>query len=304
MPSQDIINGMQCAGVVTSTNDLATQGSVVVQWHLDPTNPSGGGGKKATYRYNATDKDLFLVNPANPRSVPASIPCIPPPAPAEGFIVGDLVRLEAFCTTSSLKQQPAGIFPHLCLTTQQQLGVVIKVTKKLFVEPRGAHSRLFATGEKNPIVAVMDTVTGQTCFYPSSDLRYADGSTPGDDTHLPNAHVVRLQRNAPAACPPHPLLVPGDRVTLASTFAENHQHGWCLGQLSEKKTGVVLLAPPPKSKTAAEQRNVLVAAVDDPTRVYNYRSNWLERVPNLGLHHFGVGDKVQLDYGTAGELSD
>lgn len=60
---------------------------------------------------------------------------------------------------------------------------------------------------------------------------------------------------------------------------------------------MVLLAPPPKSKTAAEQRNVLVAAVDDPTRVYNYRSNWLERVPNLGLHHFGVGDKVQLDYG-------
>ena len=60
--------------------------------------------------------------------------------------------------------------------------------------------------------------------------------------------------------------------------------------------GVVWRGVAQGSTAAGEQREVLVAALDDPTRVYSFRSGWLTRAPNPGPV-FAVGDRVQLDVG-------
>ena len=88
-----------------------------------------------------------------------------------------------------------------------------------------------------------------------------------------------------------PLLA-GDIVELDSKFSE--PSGWCLGNPSEKKKGIVRFAP---VMTKGEQRDIYVSSLDNPKEMFSFRSTWLNRVPNKGENVFKVGDRVSLDIG-------
>lgn len=90
----------------------------------------------------------------------------------------------------------------------------------------------------------------------------------------------------------HLPLVIGDIVELDIKFPESS--GWCLGNINEKKKGIVRFAP---TMTKGEQRDIYVSSLENPKEMFSFRSTWLSRVPNKGEYTFKVGDRVSLDIG-------
>eukprot|EP01041_Mallomonas_annulata_P013864 gene13864-biopygen6914 len=78
----------------------------------------------------------------------------------------------------------------------------------------------------------------------------------------------------------HRQLSVGERVVLSPSFNENQGDGWCLGKVSDAKTGVVICVPDTPSKYA-EQRDIVVLSDDDneSSRLGVFRASWLERSP-------------------------
>eukprot|EP01041_Mallomonas_annulata_P013947 gene13947-biopygen6989 len=78
----------------------------------------------------------------------------------------------------------------------------------------------------------------------------------------------------------HRQLSVGERVVLSSSFSENQDDGWCLGKISDAKTGVVVCVPDTSSKFT-EQRDIVVLSDDDneASRLSVFRASWLERSP-------------------------
>ena len=129
-------------------------------------------------------------------------------------------------------------------------------------------------------------------------MQYADGTPAAfvnvkKDMKPPAVGATVLTGKARAA----PLQA-GDWVVLAPSFAANNGDGWCLGSLLSvpRKVGVVVFAPgAPRSPARADQRSVLVVAVDDPDKVYAFRSSWLERAFIDDVRVYALGDRVQLN---------
>ena len=88
-------------------------------------------------------------------------------------------------------------------------------------------------------------------------------------------------------------LAAGDIVELSDTFLE--PSGWCLGDLKDKRKGIVRFAPHCDVKD--EQRDLYVQSLDDPKESFSFRSKWLTRSSNNGTTVFKVGDRVKLDIG-------
>lgn len=85
----------------------------------------------------------------------------------------------------------------------------------------------------------------------------------------------------------------GDIVELSNTFPESS--GWCLGDLKDKRKGIVRFAPYSSGKD--EQRDIFVQSLDNPKEIFSFRSKWLIRSLNNGTTVFKVGDRVKLDIG-------
>lgn len=98
---------------------------------------------------------------------------------------------------------------------------------------------------------------------------------------------LRLHTTRPL---PAPLEV-GERVALSDTFDENRGDGWCLGDKSNRKVGVVLSAPKVVGSLGEEQRGILVVNEEDG-KFGLFKGSWLQRAP-LSTD-FKVGDRVQL----------
>ena len=180
-------------------------------------------------------------------------------------------------------------------SADERIGVVIK-TSLADADTSKRVSTNCCTGthllSKLTLVTVMSTAYDDAlCDYVDVDLQYADGSTLA-------SQIKTVTKPPSKAASRTPQLKAGDRVVLASSFKENGGDGWCLGKMpvaagSDPKVGVVLLAQDPQA--SADQRGVLVASVDDPTKVFSFRSSWLERVVNDGTREYKLGDRVQLD---------
>ena len=78
-------------------------GTVVVQWRANVTDPSSSGGVTANYRYTVSDKDVFVVNPSDPRAVPTGCSATLPPAAAAAVLAATRRVL--------LARDPLGIKP-------------------------------------------------------------------------------------------------------------------------------------------------------------------------------------------------
>ena len=109
----------------------------------------------------------------------------------------------------------------------------------------------------------------------------------------------------------------GDRVKLSPTFTVNGGDGWCLGRQTQPSPGatanagsgnvsgvtptegVVLFAPDsPFSPACPDQRGVLVAAMDDESKIYCFRSSWLNRTAIDASRVFELGDPHTFTHST------
>eukprot|EP01041_Mallomonas_annulata_P011597 gene11597-biopygen5641 len=73
----------------------------------------------------------------------------------------------------------------------------------------------------------------------------------------------------------------GERVVLSPSFSENQGDGWCLGKVSDVKTGVIICVPDTPSKFT-EQRDIVVLSDDNDDKSLQlsvFRASWLERSP-------------------------
>jgi SpoVK/Ycf46/Vps4 family AAA+-type ATPase/DNA-binding transcriptional MerR regulator len=298
---QDTSNGTQCNGIVESIGTSAH--SCVVKWYREDgftvranaTRPPKFG--QNTYRYDTNEKDLFLVDPDNPSVVPAGTSAtLPPSQAAARFKPGDLIRLTRGCQGSSLCKQIPGLqaASQGCLNdTDRKLGVVIHTTSQVFQGQRTSHARQLALHEKDSVFQVMELTSGTFCFYPSTDLLYADGSEPGHGK--PTSTILSVPNAGPMVSPPCFLV--GERVTLADSFTANNGYGWCLGTVKQPLMGLVCFAPP-IYPGASEQRNIRVIGLGGTQQgqEFEFRASWLQRSLPPPTQRFQVGDRVQLNY--------
>ena len=125
--------------------------------------------------------------------------------------------------------------------------------------------------------------TARSGNYPQLSGNYPNYTYDAKDLIIEGAHEESSPLNV------------GDRVTLDPTFFKSHTDGFCLGKSGDltPKVGVVLFAPPADGPDV-EQREVIVAALDDLRHPYKFRASHLQRVDNIGRIGFCKGDRVQV----------
>lgn len=213
--------GVRCAGVVT-----AAGGSLTVEWRTDPADPSSVFHTNG-YTYdpaNPGGPELFLVDQKNPTSTPKGIPpptlaaSAPPVQPADRFKQGDKVRLVSKCSGSALVSSKESLraASKNCLgeDINGRVGVIVNVKKDLFSGKRTSGARRRATGEEDNVVTVMSVHSGGLCEYASSDLRYADGSMPGNDDKIVKPPIISTSIKQELRNPSTQSFNVGDKVRL------------------------------------------------------------------------------------------